>query len=201
MVWKLDNICVLWLNMYSFGMVHLIMWSDNLKTRQKIVRKVICSDFRCWVFRWLLYQKVVQYSGSWLKNRPEWNCTNNSRPFRTSTCLHLHCSSLHVLVTSCKSLIYRGKMSTKKGKSNLLVFDCSLACKLQLGLDFRTMEYQTHWNIKSFEVRYFQWSRPALWIFTLQNDAQKELLFKSHLKMLKSLIFLMVQTIWKPNFS
>ena len=35
-------------------MVHLITWS-HLKYGQKSVRKVNCLDFRCLVFRWLLF--------------------------------------------------------------------------------------------------------------------------------------------------
>ena len=41
--------------MSRIWMLHLITPSDHLKTRQKSVQKVKCLDFRCSVFRWLLY--------------------------------------------------------------------------------------------------------------------------------------------------
>ena len=41
--------------MSRFRLVWLIMWLDHLKTRQKSVWKVKCSDFRFLLFRWLLY--------------------------------------------------------------------------------------------------------------------------------------------------
>ena len=36
-------------------MVCLITWSDHFIILQKSVQKVMCLDFRCLVFRWLLY--------------------------------------------------------------------------------------------------------------------------------------------------
>ena len=36
-------------------MVRLVTWSNNLKTGQKSVWKVECSEFMCLVFRWLLF--------------------------------------------------------------------------------------------------------------------------------------------------
>ena len=55
-VWKPDKIC------QSFGtkcavfwMVHQIKWSDHVKTSPKNCWKFKYSDFRCSIFRWLLY--------------------------------------------------------------------------------------------------------------------------------------------------
>ena len=39
-----QKISVLWSKMSNIQMVHLIMWSDYLKTGQKSVQKVECSD-------------------------------------------------------------------------------------------------------------------------------------------------------------
>ena len=49
---KLDkNVCFM---VFQFRMVCLIMWSVHIKTGQKSVQKVKCSNFRCSVLRWLL---------------------------------------------------------------------------------------------------------------------------------------------------
>ena len=61
MLWILNGmktgqiLSVLWSKMSSIQMVRLIMWSDHLKTGQKSVRKVKCSNLTCSVFRLLLY--------------------------------------------------------------------------------------------------------------------------------------------------
>ena len=42
---------VSWSKMSKIWVVHLITWSDHLK----IVQKVECFNFGCWIFTWLLY--------------------------------------------------------------------------------------------------------------------------------------------------
>ena len=50
-----QTMSVLWSKKFGIRIVHLITWSDHLKTGQKSVRKVLCLDFKHLVFKWLLY--------------------------------------------------------------------------------------------------------------------------------------------------
>ena len=68
MDWKQDkNVCS-WSKMSGIQMVCPITWSDHLKTGQS-VRKVECSDFRCTVFRCLLYFQYTWNVVKWVFNR------------------------------------------------------------------------------------------------------------------------------------
>ena len=51
-VWKMAKKIFFMVKISRFWMVCLITWSDHLKTRHKSI-----SDFRCSVFRWLLYRE------------------------------------------------------------------------------------------------------------------------------------------------
>ena len=50
-----QKMSVLCSKMSGIWMVRLITWSDHLKTGQKSVLKVKCPDYRCSLFKWLLY--------------------------------------------------------------------------------------------------------------------------------------------------